>query len=254
MGLGLLLAGLAGATERTLTYTYTSDVLNPGDLEIEPWTTASLGKDQFFYGLDNRLEIETGVTQGFQIAFYLNTSATLFDTGTGADRVRSRDFVWDGISLEGKWKLMDSSADPFGLALYFEPGLAQDEAELEFKVILDKRLDQLLFAANVVGEYEWGFGDVVLARELKLELDLGASYQLTPSFSVGVEARSANVLPNGEGWAHSSVFAGPVLSWRSKSLWMAASVMPQLASFTQSGPDLDEFTRLEARLLVGFHL
>ncbi len=252
--LAVLLAGVAGASERTLTYTYTTDVLNPGDVELEPWTTVRLGKDQFFYRLDQRLELEAGVAEGFQVALYLNASSKLFDTGVGAERVRTNQFTWDGLSLEAKWKLMDSSADAFGLALYFEPTLASDEAELELKVLLDKRLDRLLFAANLVGEYEWGFGDVVLERELKLEVDLGASYQLTSSFAVGLEARSANVVPAGEGLTHATIFAGPVLSWRSKAVWAAASVMPQLVALTGPSPDLDEFERFQARLLVGFHL
>lgn len=253
--LGLLLsASLAAASERQLTYTYTSDTLAPGTVELEPWTTARAGKDSFFFRLDQRLEVEAGVTDGFQVALYLNPSARLFDEGEGDARVRTSTFSWGGLSLEGKWKVMDAVADPFGLALYFEPTFAVDQVELEAKVIVDKRLGRLLLAANFVAEYEFEFEEPELHRELQLELDLGAAWQLTDVLSVGVEARNHNVSPVGTGWEHSALFAGPVVSLRSKSVWAAFSVMPQLLSLRGPSPDLDEHERLEARLLVGFHL
>lgn len=250
----LLLAGAAPATERHLTYTYGSDVLNPGTIEVEPWTTVRAGKDDFFFALDNRVEIEAGVTERYQVALYLNASQTLFDSGQGSGRSRTSTFSWKGVSMEHKLKLLDAAADAVGLALYVEPTLFATELEVEGKLIVDKRLGALLLAANLVAEYAWEFGALPMQRELKLEVDAGLSCFLTPYLSVGLEARSHTVLPAGEGRADSALFAGPVISLSSKAVWAALSVLPQLASLRGNGLDLQEHERLQARLLVGFHL
>src|SRR6478672_9666134 len=72
---GLLLAALSTAafgSERRFTYTYESAVLNPGDRELEPWTTFRLGKLQPFTEVDQRVEFELGLLPGLQSSWYLN--------------------------------------------------------------------------------------------------------------------------------------------------------------------------------------
>ena len=249
--LTLGLAAGAGASDRPLTHTYLSDTLPPGSFELEPWFTSRIGKEAFYVGNDVRLELEYGLLDGLQLAAYVNFGFAFADQGDGR-RVGSLSF--DGVSLEAKWKLLDASADPVGLALYFEPTLAPGALELEARVIVDKRLGDLVLAANVAAEYEFEYPDGVLTRELKLELDLGASYQVTDWLSVGLELKNDNVSPVGQGWRNSALFLGPVVGVRWKGGWAALSVLPQLVSLTGPSPDLDEHERLEARLLVGVHL
>jgi hypothetical protein len=106
----------------------------------------------------------------------------------------------------------------------------------------------------VAAEYEFESPAGVLARELKLELDLGASYQLTSWLALGLELRNDNIAPVGAGWLHSALFLGPVVAVRGERVWAALSVLPQLASLRGPSPDLDEHERVQARLLVGVHL
>jgi len=249
--LTLGLAAGAGASDRPLSSTYLSDTLPPGSFELEPWVTSRLGKEAFYAGHDLRLELEYGLLDGFQLAAYVNAGLAFADVGDG--RIAGT-FSFDGVSLEAKWKLLDSTADPVGLALYFEPTLAPGALELEARVIVDKRLGDLVLAGNLAAEYEFEYPKGVLTRELKLELDLGASYQVTDWLSVGLELKNVNVSPVGEGWQHGAVFLGPVVGVRWAGGWATLSVMPQLFSLVGPSPDLDEHERLEARFLLGVHL
>jgi len=254
----ILIGGLynsrAEATERRFTYTYESNVLNPGEFELEPWTTFRAGRDGFYNRLDHRLEFEFGLVDRLQTAWYLNFSAVAKNEGTE----RVSEFEWQGVSWEWKYKVLDSVADPIGLGLYFEPALGPTEAEVEFKLILDKRIGNFYTAFNAVYEYEWNFekqGETV--REQVLEFDLGLTYFITPNFSAGIEARNHNEFPEGKDWEHSALFLGPVVSYSTRKWWATLTVLAQLPALKKNDSGstfiLDEHERLNARLLFGVH-
>jgi len=253
----ILVGGLglpAHASERRFAYTYQSLVLNAGEVELEPWTTYRYGRQDFYSRFDQRVEFEVGVTDRLQMAWYLNFKAVTADVGPQ----RQSTFDFGGVSWELKYKLLDPVADPVGLALYFEPGLGPDEAELEAKVIVDKRLGSVIGAINVVGEIEWEYGGEETEREVVLEFDVGVAYLLTRALSAGLELRVHNEFPEGKGLEHSALFAGPALSYAGDKWWTTVTVLPQLASLT-GGDDgsvlsLRGHERFEARVLFGFHL
>src|SRR5262245_17874991 len=137
-GLGALLVAaslgttsLASATERHFTYTYESGVLLPGHVELEPWTTFRVGREDYYSAIDNRLELELGLTERLQTSLYWNTSAVAADVAdeTG-ETVREHEFELTGISSEWKLKLTDPVADALGSALYLEGTYGNTEAEL----------------------------------------------------------------------------------------------------------------------------
>lgn len=247
-----LLSLPALASERRLSYTYESHVLSPGKMELEPWITLRTGRDSFYVRADQRLEFEIGVVEGLQTALYVNAKGVL--QGTGAERVGS--YEWTGISNEWKYKLFDPVADAVGLALYGEVTGGPEEWELEGKLILDKRLGNLLLAANVVGEHEWVFEGGGMETEVILELDAGAAWLLNNGLSLGVEIRNHNEWVGGE-YEHSALFLGPAISWSTEPFWFSLSVLPQVFSPHGASHEalvLDEHERLETRLLLGFHL
>ena len=155
---------------------------------------------------------------------------------------------------------MDRVADPFGLALYAEATLGLHEDELEGKILLDKQLDKILLALNGVIEQDWESeleeGNAKTEKELSLEFDTGISYQATSSFSVGFEMRNHNIIKNGE-LEHSALFVGPVASYAAGTWWVTLTVLPQVTSFkrTANGAlDLNEYEKVQTRLLFSFHL
>jgi hypothetical protein len=250
------------ASERHFTYTYETAVLNPGDLEIEPWQTARIGREKYFTRYDLRLEFEYGVVENLQTAIYWNfKSVTKAARDSRGRPTRDTKFSFNGISSEWKYKLLDSVADPIGFGLYFEATAAPTEAELELKLLFDKKIGPWLVAFNAVGEYEWKFeapGDTV--REVILAPVLGAGYLITPHFMAGIEVRNHTEFISGEGFEHSAFFAGPAFSYAQDSWWTALTILPQLAAIKsddhegEGARDLHDHERIEIRLLLGMHV
>jgi hypothetical protein len=258
---GLFAATAAEASERRFTYTYDSLVLNPGEVELEPWTTFRVGKEDYFARIDHRVEFEVGLSHRLMTAFYFNFHATTAQS----DSALVSDFEWGGISNEWKLKLRDPVADPFGLALYFEWGASTSEVEVEGKLIIDKRTPKFLAAFNASIEPEWEFeiepgtDDVEAEDEISFEFDLGLGYFVRPNLSLGAEVRNHNEYVSGE-YEHSALFAGPVASYASETWWATLTVLPQVAKLKGSEEDegnnlvLSEHEKVEVRLLFGFHL
>ncbi|HEX6791525.1 MAG TPA: DUF6662 family protein [Candidatus Krumholzibacteria bacterium] len=254
-------AGDANATQRRFTYTYESLVLNPGEIEIEPWTTFRIGKEDYYVRIDHRIEFEAGLTRSLQTAFYLNMKS---ETAQVGDEMQTG-FEWQGISNEWKLKLRDPVADPFGMALYFEWGASTDEVEVEAKFIADKRAGNWLWAFNAMIEPEFEFeaetgGDVEAETELNYEFNLGGAYFLTPNTSLGIEVRNHNLSISETDYSHSALFAGPVVSYSAETWWATLTVLPQVAKLkgdeVDEGNDLvlSELEKVEVRFLFGFDL
>ncbi len=251
----LALPSRARASQRHFAYTYESGVLNPGSAELEPWTSFRHGRASYYSAIDQRLELELGLATNLQTSLYWNFSSVTEDTAG----VRSTRFEGQGISSEWKYKLSDPVADALGSAVYFEGTASTDSAEVEGKLILDKRSGPWLLAVNVVGDHEWNWvarGHTV--REAGLELDLGAGYQVTDAFFAGLEARSVNEFEDADELESSVIYAGPTLGLARDSWWVSVSFTPQLGALhgASSGSHLDlrHQERLQARAVMGFHL
>lgn len=250
----------ARASDRVFGYTYETAVLNPGDTELEPWTTVGVGRELHYLRFDNRLEYEFGIVRDLQGAVYFNTRAVnsdSIDEATGA-RVRSESYSFRGVDYEAKYKLSDPVADALGSALYLELGLAPHEAKVEGKVLLDKHFGDVVLATNLVAEYEQEWetpGE--LEHELELEVDLGLSYRVSESFSAGLELRQVNGLEGGKELESATLFGGPSLGYSGEGWWGVLSVLPQLRAFKGKSDgdfrDLEHQEKAQIRLLLGFH-
>jgi hypothetical protein len=253
----------AGATERRFTYTYESATLGQGEREIEPWTTLRFGRNEYYRAIDNRLELEFGITDRLMTAWYLNLSSETADvpgaTPGTFDRVTEFEH---GVSSEWKYKLLDPVADPLGLALYLEGGFTTKEIELEAKVIMDKRMGNFLAALNLVGEYEWNSSSGITEHEKLFEFDAAAAYFFTPTFAAGVEVRNQNEIGNEDPtaspeWEFSVLSAGPVISYSTETWWATLTVLPQLTNLKreEGAPvrELEEHEKVATRLIFGAH-
>lgn len=257
----LSLAGLA-ASERQLSYTHDSNVLAPGQKEIEVWGTFRSGRDYYYRRVDNRIELEYGVAEHLQTAVYLNFSSVNSDpSGTGTvetDQV-------NGISWEWKWKLADAVADPVGAALYLEGTASGHELEAELKGIIDKRFGDELIALNLTVEPEWE-NERKKHPEVKLEASLGWSHVIAKGFAIGLELRNTHLIERetsasgNEEWKHlTNVFhGGPSIHLAQNGFWATITAMPQLfAVQSASGNEKKNRERqeaedLEVRALIGF--
>ena len=149
-------------------------------------------------------------------------------------------------------------ADFIGSALYAEVELGTKESELEFKLILDKKINKIITALNLVGVYEMGNevinGKVEGESEFAVEIIYALAYQLNKSIHIGLEAKNANGFHDGT--IESSVlYAGPVFSYLKDNFWINLTVFPQVTAFkgaNYNGLDLNHNSKLETRLIFSY--
>jgi hypothetical protein len=251
----------ATATERYFTYTYEPETMPQGALEYEQWITLRSGRNQAvgqknYAKWELREELEYGVTDNYTVALYLNQSSESYrDPVTDED---FSEFSFDGISLENKFLVLNPAEHAIGLSLYLEPTFAGDEAELEQKIIIGQRCGDWKWALNLTHATEWE--DNWEETEGEVEVAFGLTRHLGPNWSLGVEARDHNELPEYETWENTAVYFGPVVSYRQEKWWATLTVMPQVfgVNFEEDADkdhqlELEGHERLNARLIIGFN-
>ena len=257
-----LALGLASASamERYFTYTYEPETMPAGALEYEQWITLRAGRNKTV-GQENynkwelRHELEYGVTDNYSLSLYINESSESFrDPVTHEDH---SDFHFDGISIENRYMLLNPANHPVGLTLYLEPRYAGDEAELEQRLILGQRCGDWKWALNLTHATEWA--DNFHSTEGEVELSLGLTRRLGSHWSIGLEARDHNELPDYRIWENTALYVGPVVTYQQEKWWVTLTVMPQVlgANFAESVDgdhnfELEGHERMNVRLIAGF--
>ena len=255
-----LLASAACADNRIFTYTYEPETEPRGEWEYEQSVTlragrnAAVGQSDYSHW-EFRHEIEHGVTDRYTVGFYVNHDYQNFkDPATG---VTTSDYEWTGFSLENRYLVLDPAQRPIGLTLYLEPTYDGKNAELEAKIILGQRYGDWKWAMNLTHATEWT--DHFRSLEGELEISAGLARLFGRRWSVGVEIRNHNELPQYEEWENTALYFGPVVSYRRLNWWMAFSLMPQIYGANFAGNpdqnprlDLEGHERMNARLLFGF--
>ncbi len=291
----LLGASIGCADEALFSWTYTTDLLPKAGWEFEQWATARWEKEHGTYRVfDFREEIEYGLTNDFQIALYLNHHYVnanndvpaedpnrpghrlrgAYQTG-GEDVHRDHDsaqpfksYHFQSVSTEMIYRVLSPYKDPLGLAFYFEPEIGSDEAELEWKILLQKNWfeDRLVWAfnANYSLEYEKEEeGDY--ERDASLEFFTGLSYRFMPKWSAGFEAWNHHEFADATFHEHSAYFFGPTIHYGGERWWATLGFLHQLPigqAFSDDNKEFathdgyifgDEHEKYYVRLRVGFN-
>ena len=246
------------AQDRVFNYTYQSSVLNKGEKELEVWTTVLSGKTDYYREIQNRVEYEIGLGSNLQTAFYINSKQKAgFETSSGEIVMSSTEI---SFSNEWKYKFSDAVADRIGFAGYAELTVATDELEIELKAILDKRIGKTTHALNLTFEPEWETttvnGKVTTATEIKYDVNYGFSYNINKHWNLGGEIINRNVYIKDDNFTHSALFAGPTVAYFMDKFWLNLSFSPQIAGLNNpdgmSGLNVDEFTKMDVRLLFSY--
>lgn len=250
------------ADERRFTYTYEPEVQTKGAMEFEQWVTlrtqrnSSVGQENY-NRWEMREELEYGVTDRYSVSAYILTSAESFrDPAGGVDHSK---FDFDGIAFENRYMVLNPAEHAVGMTLYLEPRFSGTEAEIEQKIIFGQRYGDWKWAFNLTHATEWT--DNLHETEGEFEANLGISRDLNSRWSVGLEFRNHNEIPEYRTWENTAFFVGPAISYRQQKWWATLSVLPQVygANFT-GNPDnnhwleLEGHERVNVRLLVGIDL
>ena len=239
--LATLLMAPAHADDQPFVTLVTTDIQPEHGREIEQWLIWKSGRpgvsaNEFV----SRTELEYGFTDNLQGALYLNNVWERERIAPGPAAVS--DFA--GVSGELVWRLMNPYFDPVGLALYVEPTWAPNEHAIETKILVHKNfLDhRLRTVLNVIFEDVWARNTTGgFDRSSALEIGLGASYNMTPDFSVGLEFNNERefdglIVGTSSAQTVSAYYLGPTIQYVGHPWAITFGAQAQLPTATSSVP------------------
>jgi hypothetical protein len=226
--LSILPAACAFAGVRHFDFLYEAPTSAPGSVEMENWITWKRGSDPRFDQIDIRHEFEFGVTDKFQLSLYVADWNYHSPDNEG--------FIFSDVAVEAIYNLSNPVIDPVGLSIYQEIRAGDRLVEWESKVIAQKNYGRWIFAYNATLEAVWEGADLD-EREGEFTQAIGASYEISPRLSVGVELLHEFVFPD---WKDEenirNVFVGPNVSYRRGNWFVTTGVLAQ-ATDTQGEAD-----------------
>src|SRR5688500_13361244 len=237
----LITASLASADPRPFTFTYDTYPVGKGNIELEQWATWQQSGDDNVVRF--REEIEFGVLDNFDLAVYLpNWRYESTDDRDGID--------FESVSVEAIVYLMNPVTDAFGLGLYQEIGVGEDEIELETKPLLQKDIGNCVLCYNLTieTEIEVVFDDLAENEvEGVIEHTFGASYGFGKGdVRVGGELVVESIYEDWENYEDTIVYAGPVFSyWGGKNWFVTVTPMMQVT-------DNDDEADFQVRMIAGY--
>jgi hypothetical protein len=216
------MCGFAGV--RHFTFLYEAPTSPPGSVELEntvTWQHGSNWNDVFI-----REEVELGITDRLQLGIYPLDWSHQSNGG----------LHYDGAAIEAIYNLSNPVVDPVGISLYQEIVAGRRYFESESKLIAQKNFGRWIFDYNATLEAKWE--DRHLEEETgEFQQALGASYELSPRLSIGLEFLHEFVFPE---WRDAekirNVFVGPNVSYRQHSWFVTTTALAQ-ATDTSGEPD-----------------
>ncbi|MFN8548764.1 MAG: hypothetical protein U0527_12565 [Candidatus Eisenbacteria bacterium] len=253
--LGVVLwAAPAAADRKYFVETYTPYLAGEGKLEYESWLTSKSGKPSpdTRTAWDLRSELECGLSERLTGALYLNFS----QEAGGALRFVSP-------SLELIYAPVEPGRLPVDPAFYLEVSESGEELELEPKLLLGRRVDRWVAAANLVSELAFRHNDdereedgEVIEREWEPAVSAGLAYEFSSIASLALEARYVAEYVNMEEKEASMFSLGPTLNLQKGSVQLSLGILPQISGSpaTSGHLNLSEFERTRVRMILGIDL
>lgn len=238
------------AGEGSFGWIYTLDLQPKGTWEFEQKLQYNRGQAGGKFDLwQARTEIEYGVNEDFQLAGYLNTSyvnayQNYPDGSTGgwlvpgsAGNGHYSKFRFDGVSVEGIYRLTNPVVDPLGIGLYLEGTTGKVKDEVEARLLLQSNFldDRLVLASNIhmaVEKVKFDWDET--GKESMIDILLGASYRIANNWTAGLEYRFHNDFDgyNFDKQTQRAHFFGPNVHYATKDWWVTGAwrYQPQGAS------------------------
>lgn len=248
----LCFSTFTNADRRYFGRSYLANTLPAKAFEFELWNTARIGKaDGFYYRFQPRMEFEYGITDRLTSSFYMNfSSKQIENTSTSF-----KEFGFDGTAIEFRYRLSELGEYVVDPALYFEFTYAGSEVEYESKIILSKRIGNIITALNVTGEIE---RDIIASKhKTSFELTGGIGYDITPTFAAGIEFKNHTNFDDIYGKkANSALFIGPSINLLTDKFYFTFNFLTQVTGspVAKSGLDLAGHERYEIRTILGIEL
>jgi hypothetical protein len=258
----LVLAATAHANPRPLPMTYTTDTLPAKAAELELYLdmtplraiSPASSEAETFLASAFAAEFEIGLTDRLELGLYLTFVPDFGEQYANQTRIAG---AGTGAKQRLRYRFADEGAWPVDVGIYGELVENEREIEIETKLLLHRRFDRLRIAANLSSEYELYFSK---QREWVLNPSLGASYEITPAYHVGLEAWVRGEYPTNPKPASRTfglgphAYVGPTLMMSFGTLWWTVGAY---ARVTETAHDLqpgEPYGRVWVRSLIGFDL
>lgn len=207
---GLGIFSICHADMRYYAWTYQFITMPPGEVEIEFYNTMYQPDMNQPEGANwkRQIEVEAGLTERWDISFYLVDSyqASKGKTKFSELKLRTR---YKLVSEKGKFIV-----DPL---LYLEYKIQTDRTypdKWETKLILAKDIGDLNIAVNIIPEETYKKGSK--EKEWKTEYAFGMSYPVVVDlFRIGIDSKGD--------LTNNKHMLGPVISFEGKRIWTAIS-------------------------------
>src|SRR6266576_6867385 len=206
---------------RHFTYLYEAPTSAPGGFEVENWvtwlhTTNPGHADELAF----RHEIEFGLTDNLQAGIY-------FADWSYSHARHDSDVEFSDAAVELIYNLTNPVLHPVGVSLYQEYRGGNRLFEWESKLIAQKNFGRWILAYNATLEAVWE-GEGLNEHEGEFQQALGASYQISPRLSIGLEFLHEWVFPDWEDAQNiRNVFVGPNVSYRRHNWFITVTALAQ---------------------------
>jgi hypothetical protein len=261
----------AYANPRSLPFTYTTDTLAPGQVEFEqtvdlvPLNSIDAnGKPTAYLASQFLTEFEIGVAPRLELALYL----TFVPTVSGniiEPQFQAIMPEGNGSKQRIRYTLADPGVWPVDVGVYGELSENEHELELEAKILLQRRFGALRVATNLWAEYELYFdrqADGSIQRDVVINPTLGATYEISPKFSVGIDSWLRGEYPTNQYMAPATrpfalgpeYYVGPALMMSFGKIWWTAAMYVRATDFDETPPIGSYFGRVWFRSMFGYNL
>jgi hypothetical protein len=238
----LLTSSQAMADRRAYGVTYEAVTAPRGELDVETWTTIApqgeIDGGPSSRGLREMIELEYGITDRWDVALY-----NMVDKITSGDT----DSGYAGFKIETRYRPTDRGewfVDPVFYLEFQQLFRGDARQKYEAKLIVAKDLGNVNLAANLALEEE---RTTEPAWNTEVEYAAGASYALSPAWSLGAELFGKAEKDEMGGIANRS-WAGPAISWGGNGRGPLRGVWVTLAGGAGLTHDSDSYY---ARAIVG---
>ncbi|MEO8701954.1 MAG: hypothetical protein ABI867_18055 [Kofleriaceae bacterium] len=250
------------ANPRSLPFTYTTDTLPAGGVEIEQYVdlvslsgiTPTTSKPETYLGSSFQTEIEIGLTDRLELGLYVTWVPDFGDR-----YVNQALFPGGGTGLKQRlrYRFADPDKWPIDVGVYGEVVENEREIELEAKLLLMKRFGRVRVAVNVSGEYEWYFSK---QREVVLNPSAGVTYEVSPKLHLGLETWLRGEYPmNPKPAARTfglgpQAYAGPALMYNFGKIWWALGLYTRVTDISHVVQPAEPYGRFWMRSMIGYDL
>lgn len=258
MLLTVTLAPPAHANPRPLPFTYQSESLAKGTGEVEQFIdfsptqarNANSGAPTHYLATQFQTEIEYGLTDRLEIALYL---MFVPQPNPGLFTSLPELTMGNGSSQRIRYRFADPGAWPVDVAVYGEVTENDHELELEAKVILQRRIGKLRLITNLWAEREMYYNR---DREWVLNPTLGATYEFSPKFHLGLEGWMRAEYLDGQVGSREfdrgpHVFVGPAFMFNFGPVWWTTGAYARVTDPGHDNEPGESFGRVWVRTVVG---